>query len=273
MQCPHCHSQYTTQLQRQTQLGYPVFSCRDCKHTFNERTGSPFNYLEVPTDIVFQALMCRFRFKLSFRDIAEFFQLRGFSFTHETVRDWQVNFAAIFREKLRAKRRNSNKVSRVWHVDETYVKVKGKWCYLYRGIDQDGNLVDAILSEHRDLNAARDFFRQAAELIPAPEKVKTDGHKAYPNAIKKELGEQVEHQVSRSVDNLVEQSHRKTKQRYYPMMGFGEFKAAKEFCETFEEVNQYFRTRDYMGEKVPLSKQRADFEQKLKELENWILSA
>ncbi len=92
----------------------------------------------VPTDIVFQVLLCRLRYKLSFRDIAEFFLVRGFEFTHETVRDWEERFAGIFAQQLRAKRKG--KVGKIWFVDETYIRVKGRWCYLYRGIDEDGNL-------------------------------------------------------------------------------------------------------------------------------------
>ncbi|HEY9665060.1 MAG TPA: hypothetical protein V6C65_42000 [Allocoleopsis sp.] len=96
MNCPDCGSARTTRLRRTTNLGYAMFRCKDCCRTFNERTGTPFNFIEVPTDIVFQVLLCRLRYKLSFRDIAEFFLLRGFEFTHETVRDWEERFAPIF---------------------------------------------------------------------------------------------------------------------------------------------------------------------------------
>ena len=89
MDCPHCHSTRTTKLQRTTDLGYAVFSCKDCGRTFNEPIGTPFNFVEVPTDIVFQVLLCRVRYKLSYREVAELFLLRGFQFTHETVREWE----------------------------------------------------------------------------------------------------------------------------------------------------------------------------------------
>ena len=89
MNCPHCHSAQTTSLPRTTGLGYAVFGCTDCGRTFNERAGTPFNYLEVPTDIVFQVLFCRLRYQLSYRETAELFLRRGFDFTHETVRDWE----------------------------------------------------------------------------------------------------------------------------------------------------------------------------------------
>jgi len=105
-------------LQRKTELNYAVFSCRDCARSFNERTGTPFNFLEVPTDIVFHVLLYRMRYKLSYRDIAELFLLRGFEFTHETVRDWEERFSPIFAGELKAKRKG--KMGSVWRVDETY---------------------------------------------------------------------------------------------------------------------------------------------------------
>jgi hypothetical protein len=92
--------------------------CRD----YNERTGTPFNRIEVPTDIVFEVLLCRVRYKLSYRDVAEYFLFRGFQFTHETVRNWEERFLPFFTEQIREKRRG--KVEKTWKVDETYVRFK-----------------------------------------------------------------------------------------------------------------------------------------------------
>ena len=78
MDCPHCRGSETRRLSRTTDLGYPIFRCQSCGRTFNERTGTPFNFVEVPTEIVFQAPLFRVRYKLSYRDIAEMFLLRGF---------------------------------------------------------------------------------------------------------------------------------------------------------------------------------------------------
>ncbi len=87
MPCPHCSSAMTTQRSRKTQLGYHMFRCRNCYRTFNERTNTPFNYLEFPTDIVLLVVLWRVRYKLSLRDLAEMFLECGFAFTHEAVRD------------------------------------------------------------------------------------------------------------------------------------------------------------------------------------------
>jgi transposase-like protein len=191
--------------------------------------------------------------------------IRGFQFTHETVRDWEERFAPLFVEELRNKRRN--KLGKVWHVDETYVRVKGKWCYLYRGIDAAGDLVDVWLSETRDLEAAKAFFSRAKELTTdPPEKVVTDGLNSYPKAISEELGEEVNHERVKCTENPIEQSHRGIKQRYYPMMGFGDFESAQRFCRFFDEVKNFFRPRLIMGEFVSLSQRRKIFLERVETL-------
>jgi putative transposase len=266
MDCPHCRSCLTTKLQRTTNLGYVMFYCRDCLSTFNERTLTPFNFLEIPTDILFQVLLCRLRYKMSLRDVAEFFLLRGFEFTHETVRHWEERFAPLLADSLRAKRTGT--VGKTWHVDETYLRIKGRWCYLYRAIDEDGNLVDSLLREHRDLESAKAFFAQALDLAETPpERVVTDGLSSYPRAIAEELGPEVVHEPGSCLDNPVEQDHRGIKQRYYPMLGFGAFESAKRFCAAFEEVRQYLRPRSRMKEFVSLSVRRNIFIERVQALE------
>lgn len=87
---------------------------------------------------------------------------RGVVFTHETVRDWETRCAPLLADQLRTKRRGQ--AGRSWYVDGTYIRVHGKWRYLYRAIDSDGNLVDSMLSEKRNMEAAKRFFKQAVEM-------------------------------------------------------------------------------------------------------------
>src|SRR4051794_30317939 len=193
------------------------------------RTGTPFNFLEFPTDIVFEIVFCRLRYKCSLRNLAEMFLLRGFEFTHEAVREWEERFAALLADQIRRKRKG--KVGRRWYVDETYLKVKGKWCYLYRAIDRDGNLVDSMLSATRDMTAAQRLFRSAQSMADSvPKQVTTDGHDSYPRAIREVLGPEVQHRCSAYLNRRIERNHRAVKQRYYPMLGFGEFRSAQRFC-------------------------------------------
>ena len=124
MGCPHCSSVNTSQLAEKTSLGYYIFRCSQCKRKFNEWTGTPFNFLEFPTDIVLLVVLWRLRYKLSLRDLAEMFLERGFEFTHEAVRDWDARFAPLITEQLRSRRKG--KAGRSWYLDETYLKVNGK---------------------------------------------------------------------------------------------------------------------------------------------------
>ena len=258
MPCPYCASTATAHRPKITALGYQTFRCTACRRTFNERTGTPFNFLEYPTDIVLLVVLWRLRYKLSLRDLAEMFLERGFTFTHEAVREWEERFTPLLTQHLRAKRRG--KAGRSWSVDETSIKVHGRWCYLYRAIDRNGNLVDSLLSETRDLKAARRFLRSARAVVGhAPDRVTTDGHDAYPRAIRGTLGRKVIHRRSRYLNNRLEQDHRGVKQRYYPMRGFGSFDAASRFCRAFDEQRQYFRLRPGMGQPLPsLAEQRRE---------------
>ncbi len=149
-------------------------------------------------------VLWRLRYKRSLRDLAEMFLARGFVFTHETVRDWEARFAPLLAAQLRAKRRGT--AGTTWHADEPYIRVNGRWCYLYRAIDREGNLVEARRSEQRDMAAAQRFFRQALAIAEhTPEQVTTDGHDAYPRAIRETLGPGVSHRASRYKNNRIEQ--------------------------------------------------------------------
>jgi putative transposase len=258
MPCPHCQSTKTRERAARTQLGYRIFRCQGCKRTFNQRTGTPFNQLTFPTDIILQVVLWRLRYKLSLRDLAEMFLERGFVFSHEAVREWEARFAPLLAENLRAKRQGQAGTS--WYVDETYIKVNGQWCYLYRAIDREGNLVDSMLSQTRDMEAAQRFFRQARVVAgQLPTRVTTDGHTSYPRAIREILGEAVEHRCNQYLNNLMEQDHRGIKQRYYPMRGFGSFEAADRFCRAFEELRQFERYRRTRAETGSLAERRHRF--------------
>ena len=219
MPCPHCTTPATIERPRRTSLGYRTFRCGACRRVFNERTGTPFNHLQYPTDLMLLVVLWRLRYKLSLRVLAEMFLARGLTVTHETVREWEERVAPLLTAQLRAKR--CGQAGPSWYVDETYIKVDGRWCYLYRAIDRDGTLIDVMLSETRDMAAAQRFLGQARAMAgQRPEKVTTDGHDAYPRAVREVLGEEVVHRTSRYLNNLIEQDHRPVKQRYYPMRGF-----------------------------------------------------
>ncbi len=218
MPCPNCAAPTTTEIRRRTTLGYRMVRCRTCRRTCNERTGTPYNHLQVPTDIAVLVVLWRLQDKLSLRNVAEMFLTRGFTFTHETVRDWEERFTPLLTARLKARRRG--KAGRKGHVDETYVKVAGRWHYLYRAIDSEGNLVETMLSKTRDMDAAKRFFACALKAVgEVPEKVTTDGHDSYPRAVRETLGSDVCHRTSRYRNNRIEQDHPRHQTALLPHAG------------------------------------------------------
>src|SRR5712691_9936199 len=258
MTCPHCQSTSTRRRKQRTALGYRTFWCASCRRRFNERTGTPFNELQCPTDVVLLAVLWRLRYKLSFRDVAELLLQRGYVVSHETVRVWELRFAPLVTQQLSARRRGH--IGASWYLDETYGKVAGRWCYLYRAVDRDGMLIDSMLSEHRNRDAARRFLRRLIAVAERrPERVTTDRHPSYPRAIRWLAGRKVVHRTTQYLNNFTEQSHRAIKQRYYPMRGFGNFASASGFCTAFDELDNYLRMR-HREERAPtLSEQRRLF--------------
>src|SRR3712207_8115479 len=206
MDCVACGSAAVTERPGRTARGYRRFRCRDCGKQYNERSGTPLNHAQYPSDVIALVVLWRLRYRLTLRDLTETFLIRGLVFSYEAVRDWEAKLAPALADELRRRRHGRGGArGRHWHVDETYLKVGGRWAYLYRAIDRDGNLVDTMLSEHRDMAAARAFFRSAKAVTGVTaERVTTDGHVSYPRAIRSTLGRRVVHRTSAYKNNGLE---------------------------------------------------------------------
>jgi putative transposase len=272
MTCPHCESTATTERADRTELGYHRFRCRDCGRVFNERTGTPFNRLQYPTDVVCLVVLWRFRYKLSLRDLTEMFLQRGLIFTHEAVREWESKLAPLLGDTLRKRRHGV--VGASWYVDETYIRVQGQWYYLYRAIDRDGHLIDARLSDTRDLVAAEAFFRSAWTVTGGmPDRITTDGHDAYPRAMRNVFGNRVMHRTNRYLNNHLEQDHRGIKQRYRPMCGFKTFATAARFCRVFDEIRGFLRPQSHRNQSLTLEQRRRIHQDRFSQLMEMMAAA
>ena len=202
MRCVACGSAAISERPERTAHGYRRFRCRDCGKQFNERSTGVLNRTQYPSDVIALVVLWRLRYKLSLRDLAEMFLIRGIVFSYEAVRDWEAKLTPALAENLRRRRRRG-KIGKSWYVDETYVKIQGRWCYLYRAIDTSGALVDVRLSETRDMAAARAFFRSAKAVTGiTPARVTTDGHDSYPRAIDTELGSHVRHRTKIAISTI-----------------------------------------------------------------------
>jgi putative transposase len=256
MRCVACDSSAISERPEPTIQGYRRFRCRTCGKQFNERSTGVLNRTQYPSDVVALVVLWRLRYKLSLRDLAEMFLLRGIVFSYEAVRDWEAKLTPALAENLRRRRRRG-KVGRSWYVDETYVKVQGRWCYLYRAIDKSGALVDVRLSETRDMAAAKAFFRSAKTVNGiTPARVTTDRHDSYPRAIDTELGKHVRHRTNRYLNNRIEQDHRGIKGRYQPMRGFKSPSSAASFCRSYDELRNFLQPRANRNEPIPANHRR-----------------
>lgn len=215
----------------------------------------PFNRLQYPTEVICLVVLWRLRYKLSLWDLAEMFLQRGLIFTHEAVRDWEAKLAPLLSDVLRKRRHGA--VGQSWYVDETSIKVQGQWCDLYRAIDRNGHLIDARLSDTRDLAAAEVFFRSAWTVTGvAPDRITTDGHNAYPRAIRQVFGNWVVHRTNRYLNNHLEQNHRGIKPRYRPMGGFKQGHTAARFCRAFDEVRALLCPQSQRNQPLSLAQRR-----------------
>src|SRR3954451_184184 len=127
MRCIGCTSAAVTERPERTAQGYRRFRCRSCGKQFNERTGTVLNRAQYPSDVIALVVLWWLRYKLSLRDLPEMFLVRGIVFGHETVRAWEAKLTPALAEYLR--RRRFGKAGCSWYIDETYLKVEGRWCY------------------------------------------------------------------------------------------------------------------------------------------------
>jgi transposase-like protein len=186
------------------------------------------------------------------------FLIRGIEFSYEAVRDWETKLTPSLIDCLR--RRRKCRIGKSWYVDETYLKVNGHWCYLYRAIDRFGALVDVRLSGRRGMEAAKAFFRSAKAVTGVtPARATTDGHDSYPRAIRIELDEGVKHRTHQYLNNRIEQDHRGIKGRYGPMRGFKTHESASRFCRCFDELRGYLHPRSRRSRNLPTNARRHRF--------------
>lgn len=167
-------------------------------------------------------------FKLSYRDLVAMMRERGIGLAHTTILRWVQHYTPEFQKRWN---RYARSVGGSWRCDETYIKVKGVWMYLYRAVDKTGKTVEFYLSRNRDVNAAKTFLRKAIKGQRMPTKITLDGYTASHRAVAdlKEKGELPMRVVVRSnkyLNNAIEQDHRRIKQRLYPMLGLKSFRTA-----------------------------------------------
>jgi transposase, IS6 family len=192
------------------------------------------------SEIIVLCVRWYLRYPLSYRDLEEMMAERGSVVDHSTIARWVLHYAPILNQRIGREMRRPN---RSWRVDETYVRVAGKWTCLYRAIDSAGNTIDFLLSPNRDLIAARGFLQLALSAGRVrPRVINVDGHPAYASAIEElkrsgELGRNCRCRPSPYLNNIIEQDHRFVKKRIVASQGFRSVEGALSSIAGYEAMN------------------------------------
>jgi transposase-like protein len=187
------------------------------------RAISVFAGFRFPPEVISVAVRWYLRYGLSYRDVEELLAERGITVDHVTVYRWVQRFTEEFIEAARPCRHAPGER---WFVDETYVKVAGQWTYLYRAVDQHGQVIDILLSTRRDLGSARRFFTRALQAGTIPVEVTTDRAPIYPRVLD-ELIPSALHTVEQHANNPIEADHGQLKARLRPMRGLKRHRSAR----------------------------------------------
>ena len=195
-----------------------------------------------PKAVISYAVYLYHRFLLSYRDVQELMFERGVDVSHETIRVWCAKFGPELAQALRYRKPRRG---RSWHLDEMRVMVAGVAKWLWRAVNEYGEVLDVLLQERRDANAAKRFFRRLIDEQELPERIVTDRLRSYGAALRDlpELGasEHVTVSAAERQNNLIEQSHRPTRDQERQQRGFRGMKRAGRFLFTHAEVGNLFR--------------------------------
>jgi transposase, IS6 family len=200
-----------------------------------------FKWRQFEPEMILLAVGWYLRFSLSYRDVEELLAERGLRADHVTVWRWVQRYAPELQRRLRRRLKPTNDS---WRVDETYIRVRGKWCYLYRAVDSSGATIDFLLSAKRDAAAAERFLAKALSGVnhQSPRVINTDKHSGYPVAIAQlKVGEVLEencqHRPVQYLNNVLEQDHRAIKRRVRASQHFRSFWGAWRTIAGYEAIH------------------------------------
>jgi transposase-like protein len=200
-----------------------------------------FKWRHFTGEIIVCGVRWYLRYALSYRDVEELMQERGVSVDHTTVFRWVQRYAPELDKRCRPHLTETNDSHR---VDETYIKIKKQWYYLYRAVDSAGQTIDFLLSKTRDATAAERFFRKAlrAKHTATPRVITVDKNAAYPPAFETlqqegQLPASCTLRQCKYLNNVIEQDHRFIKRRVNPGLGFGSFRTARRTLQGYEAMH------------------------------------
>jgi putative transposase len=208
---------------------------------------NPFRYFNSSPEVIRLVVMMYVRYPLSLRNVEDLLAERGVDISHETVRFWWNRFGPMFAAEIRKKRmaQMGGYPQWRWHLDEVFVKVNGKLCYLWRAVDHEGEVLEAVVTAKRDKAAALQLLKRIMKKYGRPRKIVTDGLRAY-SAAMKEVGNADRQEVGRGLNNRAENSHQPFRRRERAMQRFRSMKTLQKFSSVHAQVHNHFNQERHL---------------------------
>ncbi len=218
-----------------------------------------FKGAHFPKEVMIMAIRWYLAYPLSYRYVEDFLKERGIPIDHATINRWVIKYAQLLEINARKFKKPTN---RSWRMDETYIKIKGKWYYYYRAVDSKNNTIDFLLSEKRDLKGAKAFLDKAIANYGLPEKVNIDKSGANLAALEavnstRDSANQIIIRQIKYLNNSIEQDHRGIKRITRPMMGFRDFDSASATLSGIEVCHMIKKGQFIFQQTLPAWKQFA----------------
>ena len=222
------------------------------------RTANPFRYFNSSPEIIRLAVMMYVKFPLSLRNVEDLLHERGIDVSYETVRYWWNRFGPMFAAEIRRKRVDRMRAFTHWrwHLDEVYVKINGEMHYLWRAVDQEGEVLESFATKERDKAAALTFMKKLMRRHGRAKAVTTDGLRSY-RAAMKEIGNADKQEVGRWANNRVENSHLPFRRRERAMLRFRQMKTLQKFSSVHASVHNHFNQERHLISRDAYKEQRS----------------
>ncbi len=208
---------------------------------------NPFKRFNSSPEIIRLVVMMYVRFPLSLRNVEDLLAERGIDICHETVRHWWNWFGLLFAADVQRQRVSRMRGFRQWkwHLDEVFVKINGETHYLWRAVDQEGEILKSYVTKTRDKKAALRFMKKALKRHGSPNEITTDGLNSYKAAMR-ELGNTEKQEVGRWANNRVENSHLPFRRRERAMLRFRQMKSLQKFASVYANVHNHFNAQRHL---------------------------
>jgi putative transposase len=209
---------------------------------------NPFRYFNSSPEVIRLVVMMYVRYPLSLRNVEDLLAERGIDISHESVRLWWNRFGPLFAAEIRKRR-----VALMrgypqwrWHLDEAFVRVNGRLCYLWRAVDHEGEVLEAVVTAKRDKSAALKFLKRILKKYGRPQNIVTDRLRAY-SAAMKEIGAADWHEVGGRLNNRAENSHQPFRRRERAMQRFRSMKTLQKFSSVHAQVHNHFNQERHLA--------------------------